>query len=207
MGKEVDISGNLTINKGSHMVIDPESEILVKGTDQQPFYIQKVQNIAPIAAHIKEVNHIDPLTVESLDVSRVKNIEPLRIEKLNVTNLPTVNMSLRQIPPVELSIRRLPALSVGTHQIFDVPSHYTVRARLLGLEVLRVQLNGCTRIGPRELFRREQERTPERSFPVAATAGNPAIPSIHIETEAHAGVCCGAPQTMFPISKSSESGG
>ena len=185
MGKDVDVSGSLTINPGSHIQIDPGSQIEVQGTDLHPFYIQKLQNIAPMAAHIKEINNIDPITVEALQVSQVRNIEPLKIEEFNVTNLPTVNLSMRQLPPVDLNIRRLPALSVGTHQVFEVPSNYTVRARFLGIEVLRIQLAGRTTIGPRELFRREQERTGSRSFPLVATAGNPAIPSIHIEKDGH----------------------
>jgi hypothetical protein len=86
-------------------------------------------------------------------------------------------MALRQLPPVELNVGRLPAVSIGTHQVFDIPSYYTIRARILGLEVLRVQLAGSTRIAPVDRFRREQERASNRSFPTVAVAGNPAIPS------------------------------
>jgi hypothetical protein len=196
MAKDVDLGGGitiydgqLTIKKDSQILIEDGSTIEVKGTDAHPFYIQKVQNIAPVAVHIKEVNNIDPISVESLYVSQVRNIEPLRIDKLNVTSLPMVNMALRQIPPVNLSIRDLPAISVGTHQVFDLPSDYVVRARLLGFEVLRVHLSGSTRIAPSERFRREQERADNRSFPTVATAGNPAIPSIRKEKDA---TCTGA---------------
>lgn len=197
MGKEVDLAGGISIYDGSIITIKDNSQILikdgstieVKGTDAHPFYIEKLQNIAPIATHIKEVNQIDPISIESLYVSQVKNIEPLRIEKLNVTNLPLVNMALRQIPPVNLSIRDLPAVSIGTHQVFDLPSDYVVRAKVLGFEVLRVHLSGNTRIAPSERFPREQERADNRSFPTVATAGNPAIPSIRIEKDA---TCSGA---------------
>jgi hypothetical protein len=204
MAKDVDISGSLRIEPDSHIKIDPGSQIEVQGTEAHPFYIQKLQNIAPIAAHIKEINHIDPISVEALEVSQVRNVEPLKIERFNVTNLPTVNLSLRQIPSVDLNIRRLPALSVGTHQVFDMPSNYVVRARVLGIELLRIHLAGRTRIGPRELFRREQERVGSRSFPVAATAGNPAIPSIHLTRESRAsraaGISFGSSDAGFRIS-------
>ena len=165
-----------------HVEIDG-STVEIKGTDKYPFYINALQNIAPIAAHIKEVNHIDPLSVESLFVSQVRNIEPLRITKFNVTNLPLVNLAVRQIPAVDLNVRRLPAVSVGTHQVFDLPSNYMVRARLLGFEVFRLQLSGRTRIEPQERFRREQEKADNRSFPTVATAGNSAIPSIRKEKD------------------------
>ena len=165
-----------------HIEIDGKT-VEITGSKQGPLYINALQNIAPIAAHIKEVNHIDPLSVESLFVSQVRNIEPLNIARFNVTNLPLVNLALRQIPAVDLNVRRLPAISVGLHQVFDLPSNYTVRARFLGFEVFRLQLSGGTRIEPRERFRREQERADNQSFPTVATAGNPAIPSIRMEKE------------------------
>jgi hypothetical protein len=165
-----------------HIEIDGKT-VEITGSKQGPLYINALQNIAPIAAHIKEVNHIDPLSVESLFVSEVRNIEPLNIAKFNVTNLPLVNLALRQIPAVDLNVRRLPAISVGLHQVFDLPSNYMVRARFLGFEVFRLQLSGRTQIEPRERFRREQERADNRSFPTVAAAGNPAIPSIRKEKD------------------------
>jgi len=187
---------SLRIEENSHILLDDGSTVEVKGTKSNPFYIQELQNIGPIAAHIKELNHIDPLSVESLFVTQVRNVEPLKIEKFNVTNLPLVNMALRQLPPVELSVKRLPAVSIGTHQVFELPSHYTVRARFLGFEILRVQLCGRTRIAPTEIFRREQEVTANRSFPVPVTAGNPAIPSRLTETNPGYTGCapCGPPR-------------
>jgi hypothetical protein len=180
----IDDSSSLAIRGQDGLPVKVEidgSNLEIRGTGKYPLYIDALQNIAPIAAHIKEVNHIDPLSVESLFVSQVRNIEPLNIARFNVTNLPLVNLALRQIPAVDLNVRRLPAISVGLHQVFDLPSNYTVRARFLGFEVFRLQLSGCTRIEPRERYRREQERADNRSFPTVAAAGNPAIPSIRME--------------------------
>jgi hypothetical protein len=190
---------SIRIEENSHILLDDGSTVEVKGTKSHPFYIQELQNIGPIAAHIKELNHIDPLSVESLFVTQVRNVEPLKIEKFNVTNLPLVNIALRQMPPVELNVGRLPAVSIGTHQVFDLPSQYTVRARFLGFEILRIHLCGRTRIAPTEIFRREQEVTGNRSFPVPVTAGNPGIPSNLREEQAtysgcspNRAACCGA---------------
>lgn len=179
MAKEIEITDNshIRIDQGSHIQIDEGSVVETRGSVQHPFYIRELQNIAPIAAHIKEVNHIDPISIESLHVSEVRNIEPIRVDRFNVTDLPMVNMSVRQLPTVNLDIRRLPAVSLGTHQIFEVPSDYVVRARVLGFEVLRLHLRGRTEIAPRNRYRREQSRSDNCSFPEVATAGNPAIPS------------------------------
>ena len=167
----------------------------VTGRDSAPFYLEKVQNIAPVAVHLKEVNHIDPISVESLFISQVRNIEPLSVEKFNVTNLPLVNMALRQMPPVELNIRQLPAVSIGLHQVLDLRSNYQVGARILGLELFRIELAGRTRIAPTERFRQEQDRADNRSFPKVAGAGNPAIPSIQTVKDA---TCCPAPHGPRP---------
>lgn len=161
-----------------------------------PLTIAKVAEIAPVAVHLKEVNHIDPLSIDSLNVSEVRNIDPIRIQEFNVTRLPTVNLSVRQLPPVDFNVRRMPPLSVGVSQDFSLPSNYTVRARLLGFEVLRVNVDGRTAILPEERARREQVRTHERSFPEVAAAGNPAIPSKAVETRAYRLPSC-AP--CFPL--------
>jgi hypothetical protein len=166
------------LKEGSHIQVDDGSTVEVKGTKAHPFFLQEVQNIAPVAVHLKELNHIDPISVESLFVSQVRNIEPLKIEEFNVTNLPLVNMALRQLPPVEMNIRHLPAVSIGLHQVFEMPSNYLLRAQFLGFELFRINLSGRTRIAPTERFRQEQDRADNRSFPTVATAGNPAIPSI-----------------------------
>lgn len=188
--------GDVKIVPGSELKIVDGSEITVKGTPDHPFKIDKVTGVerlrmeplrikTPIAAHIKEVNHIDPLSIEALNVSEVRNIEPLKIEKFNVTNLPMVNMSLRQLPQVDMNIKKIPPLSIGSHQDFHVPSNYTVSGRILGIEFFRVHLDGHTRILPKERYRREQEMAPEKSFPVPAAGGNPAIPSLCGEVKTH----------------------
>jgi hypothetical protein len=174
--------------------IVPSSELAIKGHTgehvhidldkiQSPVHIHldQVQKIAPVAAHIKEVNHIDPISISDMHISDVRNIEPLRIEQFNVTNLPTVNLSVRQLPAVDMNIRRLPPVSIGVHQNFHIPSNYMVRAQFMGIEFLRVNLRGQTTILPKDKHRRELANVPNRSYPMPATAGNPAIPSIHLE--------------------------
>jgi hypothetical protein len=139
--------------------------------------IDRIQRIAPMAAHIKEINNIDPLTIDSFNITEFKNIDPIRIQQFNVTNLPNVNVTLRQLPQVDMNIRTLPPLSVGLNQDFVMPSNYTVRMQLLGFEVMRIGLSGETRVVPRDKARREQARTLNMSAPQPAAAGNPAIPS------------------------------
>ena len=142
-----------------------------------PVTIARISEIAPAAIHVKELNQIDPLTVESLCVDRVTNLDPLHVDRLNVTRLPVVNLSVNQVPEVALGINRLPPVAIAIQQSFDMPSDYTARAQLLGFEVLRVRLTGTTRVVPRDCARREQAHTHDRSFPDVAAAGNPAIPS------------------------------
>lgn len=167
--------------------IKPGSQVFIQGDNGHPLKVDRLTGIeplrikTPIAAHIKEVNNIDPISIDALNVSEVKNIDPIRVEKFNVTNLPMVNMSLRQLPQVDMNIRKIPPLSIGTHQDFHVPSNYTVSGRILGVEFFRINLDGHTMVLPRERYRREQEKVPEKSFPLPATAGNPAIPSTRRE--------------------------
>lgn len=143
--------------------------------------IDRIKAIAPVATHIKEVNHIDPISIESLHVRGVRNVDPIQIERLNVTNFPAMNMSLRQLPPMDMSVRKMPPLSVGLHQHLDIPSDYTLRASLLGLECVRVRIQGKSTVAPRESYRREVSRTLNRSYPEVAAGGNPAIPSHRTE--------------------------
>lgn len=135
--------------------------------------IDNIKQIAPVAVHIKELNQIAPLLVESLRIDRVREIDPLNVDRLNVTRLPVVN----QVPEVAIGVSRLPPVAIAVQQCFDMPSNYTARARFLGLEVLRIHLSGTTRIVPRDNARREQAHTHDLSFPLVAAAGNPAIPS------------------------------
>ena len=163
--------------------------------DENRLRIQEVANIAPAAVHIKEVNHIDPLLIESLRVTEVKNLDPIMVEKFNVTSLPTVNVSLRQLPALDMNLRRLPPVSVGLHQDLRLPSSYLLRARLFGLEVLRINLCGETEIMAKPQYRREQARTLDRSYPETAVAGNPAIPSTCRENSGSGAGC--APGNAF----------
>lgn len=139
--------------------------------------IDKVEKIAPVAVHIKELNQVDPLLIESLRIDRVREIDPLNVDRLNVTRLPVVNLSVNRVPEVAIGVSQFPPVAIALQQCFDLPSDYTARARLLGFEVLRIQLTGSTRIIPRDRARREQAHAHERSFPLVAAAGNPAIPS------------------------------
>lgn len=184
---DVDVSGSLGVTVYS------DSQIGVKGVaGGEPIHIAvdsidalKIKSVAPVAVHLKEVDKIAPLSIETARIDGVSNIDALRVTTFDITHLPAVNLMLRQLPQVDLHIRQLPALSVGTHQRFTVPSSYTLRAHLLGFEVLRVHIEGATHILPEERARREQARSPDRSQPIPATAGNPAIPSIHKEVGAH----------------------
>ncbi len=158
-------------------------------TGIEPFHIKeatgieplRISEIAPAAVHIKELNHIDPITLEPLRVNEVKNIDPISVEKFNVTHLPTVNLSVRQLPALDMNVKRIPPCSVGFHQDIHIPSNYTVRARLLGFEIFRLNMNGHTMLVPKDKARREQSKTHEKSFPEVASIGNPAIPSKHSE--------------------------
>jgi hypothetical protein len=156
-----------------------------------PVTIEKIEKIAPTAVHIKELNHIDPLSVESLRIDEIRNLDPVSIERFNVTHLPTVNLSLSRLPALDLNIRRVPPVAIGVQQDFYLPSQYTVHAKLLGVEFLRLDIHGRTMVAPRDRrtmvaprdrSRREQSRTHERSFPDVAAIGNPAIPTKRIET-------------------------
>ncbi|MCW5785199.1 MAG: hypothetical protein KIT39_17925 [Nitrospirales bacterium] len=170
-----------------------------------PLVISEVRHIAPAAVHIKELNHIDPLTIESLRINEVRNLDPIRVEQFNVTNLPNVNLSLRQLPAVDMNIRRLPPVSIGLHQDFCLPSSYTLRARVLGIEFLRLNLEGRTMVSPREKVRREQSRIPAQSFPQVAIAGNPGIPSRSV-TKGSRVVVTGSPCQPMPSSHQSNPG-
>jgi hypothetical protein len=147
-----------------------------------PLTIADVQKVAPIGVHIKELNQIAPLLVESLRVDHVRHIDPLRIERLDITHLPSVNISLSQLPPLDLNVRRVPPIAISLQQQLDMTSHYTMRARLFGLNVMQLEIQGKTKIAPQDCARREQSRSHERSFPDVAAAGNPAIPTRVVET-------------------------
>ena len=192
---DVDIKSG-TINH----VYDVEVEH-VKGVEVEhvkDVEIEHVRHISPVAAHIKEINNIDPLSVDAFNVTEIRNIEPIRVQEFNITNLPNVNISLQQLPAVEMNVRRLPPVSVSLHQDIHIPSNYLVRMQLLGFEVFRVALSGESQLIPREKYRREQERTHQRSFPETAVAGNSAIPSQCREVAVTEREGCGCGSTGAP---------
>ena len=138
--------------------------------------------VRPMAVHLKELNQVAPLSVESLRVDHVRHVDPLQIDQLNITSLPTVNLTMSQMPALDINVRRVPPVSVALHQRFDMCSDYTMTARILGLALMRLSLTGRTTITPKDCARREQSRSHERSFPDVAALGNPAIPSRAVET-------------------------
>jgi hypothetical protein len=166
--------GDIKVKSWPGLTVNSWPDMLVKVDSRAN--VLRLKEIAPAAVHIKEVNNIDPLTIESLKIDRVSNLDPIRIEEFNVTRLPLVNLALRQVPSLDMSIRRLPPLSIGVHQNVHIPSHYTVRARLFGVEFLRVNVAGQTMLVPKERAHREQARTHDRSCALPAAVGNPCIP-------------------------------
>jgi hypothetical protein len=137
-----------------------------------PLTIADVKKIAPVGVHIKELNQIAPLFLD-----HVRNIDPLRIDHLNITQMPSLNLSLSQLPAVQINVGRVPTVGVALQQQLEMNSSYTIRARVLGLDLMRMELQGTTKIVPSACARREQSHFHERSFPDVAAAGNPAIPS------------------------------
>jgi hypothetical protein len=164
--------------------IDP---VTIKSVDQvkniDPLRIAK---IAPAAIHVKELNHIDPISIDSLRVDEFRNVDPFRIERFDVTTLPTVNLSIGEAPSLDLDIRRIPPLAIALGQNVVLPSEYHVRARLLGLEILRIHITGRTMLRPCDEPRREVSASHERSQREVAAVGNPAIPVICTEERAEA---------------------
>ena len=179
--------------------------------DINPLTIKPL-TITPVAVHLKELNQVAPLSVESLRVDQVRHIDPLQIDQLNITSLPTVNLTMSHMPALDINVRRVPPVSVALHQQFEMCSDYAMTARILGLPLMRLSLSGRTTITPKDCARREQSRSHERSFPDVAALGNPAIPSRAIETcvetversvvppgERHHGVHAGTPRFGFSL--------
>jgi hypothetical protein len=168
--------------------------------------------VTPIAVHLKEMQQIAPLAVESLRIDHVRHIDPLQIDQLNVTSLPTINLAMSQLPGVDINVRRLPPVAVALQQQFEMCSDYGMTARILGLPLMRLSLTGRTVITPKDCARREQSRSHERSFAEVAPLGNPAIPSRASETcvetvcrpaappaRRRAGLAPGAPRFGFTL--------
>lgn len=147
----------------------------VKGVE--PLRISEVSHIAPTAIHVKELNHIDPISVESLCVDQVRNIDPVRVERFDVTHLPTVNITMSRMPTMDLNLRRMPPVAITLGQRLVLPSQYTMHATMFGVEVLRLSIHGKTTVEPCDPVPRERARTNSRSFPDVAAAGNPGIPA------------------------------
>jgi hypothetical protein len=145
-------------------------------THVEPLEISRISGIAPAAIHVKELNHIDPISVESLRVDEVRNIDPVRVERFDVTHLPTVNVSLTRAPSLDLNLRRMPPVAIAVRQQFVAPSEYTVHAKLLGFEFLRLQIHGKTVLAAHDGVPRERSHVHNRSFPDVAALGNPGIP-------------------------------
>ena len=138
--------------------------------------------VTPISVHLKELNQVAPLLVDSLRVDHVRHIDPLRIEQLDITALPTVNLTMSQLPALDIIVRRVPPVAIAIQQRFEMCSDYDMTVRLLGLPLARIALSGRTTITPKDCARREQWSSHERSFPDVAAAGNPAIHSRAEET-------------------------
>ena len=155
--------------------VEPLRVSEVKGIE--PLRIAEVSHIAPAAIHVKELNHIDPITVESLRVDEVRNIDPVRVERFDVTHLPTVTISMSRVPTVDLNVRRVPPVAIALRQRLVLPSQYTMHATMFGIEVLRLNIHGRTIVEPCDVVPRERTRTHSRSYPDVAAVGNPGIPA------------------------------
>lgn len=167
--------------------------------------------VQPIAIHLKELNQVAPLSVESLRIDHVRHVDPLRIEQLNISTLPTVNVAMSQMPAMDINVRRMAPVALAIQQQFEMNSNYTMTAKIFGLPLMRILLSGKTTITPKDCARREQSWSHERSFPDVAAAGNPGIPSRAIETCVHTvsrsappprrrqGVYAGAPRAGFSL--------
>lgn len=181
--------------------VDPLRISEVKGIE--PIHIAEVSHIAPAAVHVKELNHIDPITVDSLRVDEVRHIDPISVERLDVTHLPTVNVSLSRVATVDLNVRHIPPVTIALRQRLVMPSQYTVHATMFGIEVLRLNLHGQTVIEPCAIVPREHSRTHSRSFPEVAAVGNPCIPARPVNT-CRAPVHAGRPQFAFALAKGAQ---
>ena len=152
-----------------------------------------LDKIAPVAVHVNELNHIAPITVALLLVDHVRQVDPLRIDRLNITQLPSVSLTLSRLRALEVKVGRVPPVGIALEQELELTSCYTLRARTFGLDLMRMEICGNTRVVPRDCADREQSRSHERSFPDVAAAGNPAIPSRAVKTCTQAVTRCPPP--------------
>jgi hypothetical protein len=142
----------------------------------------KPLTVTPIAVHLKELNQIAPLTVDSLRIDRVTHIDPLQIDQLNVTGLPTVNLTMSQLPALDVVVRKVPPVAIAIQQQFEMCSDYGITAKVLGIPLMRLAMAGKTTITPVDCARREQSKSHDKSFTEVAALGNPAIPSRAVPT-------------------------
>ena len=158
------------------MDIDLKSTHYTEALPLAPLTVNPL-TVTPIAVHLKELNQIAPLCVESLRVDHVRHVDPLQIEQLNITSLPTVNLTMSQLPALDINVRRVPPIAVALQQQFEMNSDYAMTARVFGLPLMALSITGRTTITPKDCTRREQSQSHERSFPDVAALGNPGIPS------------------------------
>jgi len=163
------------------MDIDLKSTHYTEALPVAPLTIKPL-TVTPIAVHLKELNQIAPLNVESLRVDHVRHIDPLQIEELNITSLPTVNLTMSQLPALDINVRRVPPIAVALQQQFEMGSDYAMTARVFGLPLMTLAITGRTVITPKDCVRREHSKSHERSFPDVAVLGSPGIPSRATET-------------------------
>ena len=163
------------------MDIDLKSTHYTEDLPLAPLTIKPL-TVTPIAVHLKELNQIAPLTVDSLRIDRVTHIDPLQIDQLNVTGLPTVNLTMSQLPALDINVRKVPPVAIALQQQFEMCSDYGITAKVLGIPLMRLALAGRTTITPVDCTRREQSKSHEKSFTEVAALGNPAIPSRAVPT-------------------------
>ncbi|MGR4865693.1 hypothetical protein [Caulobacter sp. LARHSG274] len=163
------------------MDIDLKSTHFTEALPVAPLTITPL-TVTPIAVHLKELNQVAPLSVESLRVDHVRHVDPLRIEQLNISSLPTVNLTMSQLPALDINVRRVPPVPISIQQQFEMTSDYAMVARVFGLPLMRLALSGRTTITPKDCARRERSKSHERSFPDVAAIGSPGIPSRAVET-------------------------
>lgn len=173
---------------------------ITEATGIEPLRISEVSHIAPAAIHVKELNHIDPISVESLRIDEIRNLDAVRVERFDVTHLPTVNLTMSRMPTMDLNVRRVPPVAIALRQRLILPSQYTMHATMFGIEVLRLKLHGHTTVEPCDPVPRERSRMHSRSFPDVAAAGNPGIParrSVHC----HAALNAARPKFSYSLGR------
>ena len=107
----IDVDADVNINR-----VTGVDAITLNPLNINPFTIdsiKRIEKIAPAAVHIKELNQIAPISVDSLRVDHIRHVDPLRVERFNVTHLPIVNLSLEPAPSAR---PECPARAAGYHR-------------------------------------------------------------------------------------------